>query len=115
LTWRLIAPWVKHRLVEGPPPATIKVWESLRNHGEMTQAALAESGIASRPTLRTALRYLERVGAIEMLDQGAGKTKLILVKNPDWQPVEYDPFDIEAERSTHFHVCEAGFQLSTLT
>lgn len=92
LAWRLLAPWIKHRLVEAPPPAVLKLWAVIRNRGRVTQTELGGLGIASRPTVRQAVKFLTHVGAIEVIDHGTGKTKEIVVKNPDWQPADLDIF-----------------------
>jgi len=92
LAWRLLAPWVKHRLVEAPPPAVLKLWEAIKTRGRITQTELAGLGIASRPTVRQAVKFLAHAGAIEVIDHGTGKRKEIVVKNPDWQPADLDIF-----------------------
>jgi len=93
LAWKLVSPWVKNRLVEAPPPAVLKVWEAIKGRGKVLQSELVNSGVASRPSIRKAITYLERQDAIEVFD--SGKTKEVVVKNPAWEPADFDLFDGE--------------------
>ncbi|MEJ5341581.1 MAG: hypothetical protein WHT09_08425 [Thermogutta sp.] len=91
LAWRLVAFWVKHRLMETPPPAVLKVWEEIRARGRVLQSELINAGVASRPSVRRAISYLEKQGVVEAVN--TGKTKEVIVKNPNWTPSDFDLFD----------------------
>ncbi len=90
LAWQLLAPWLRVRLVEGPPPSVLRLWEAIRTRTDtLTQAALIKMGLGAKSTIGRALTYLERAGAIGFLE-GDKKTKPFRVVNPAWRPEDLD-------------------------
>lgn len=94
LAWRLLAPWLRVRLAEGPTPAVVRVWEAIRERTEaLTQAELSKAGLGTKPTLQRALRYLEQAGAIAFGEATPGKPRPFRVVKPDWQPEDLNLVD----------------------
>ena len=87
LAWRLLAPWLRVRLAEGPTPSVQRVWAAIRDKtGPLSQMDLTKMGLGSRPTIGKALSYLERAGAIAFLENEPGKPRRFRVIQPDWNP-----------------------------
>jgi len=96
LAWRLLRPWLRHRLVEAPPPSVERVWAVIRQRaGSFTRESLAKEGLANKATIGRALRYLEQVGAIQAQETGPRGQRPYRVVNPSWEPGDLPAFDLD--------------------
>ena len=88
LAWRLLRPWLRNRLVAGPPPSVERIWAAVREIDEQfTADDLDRQKLGSRATVWRALRHLEKAGAIrDTGERGPRQTRVYTVADPDWQP-----------------------------
>jgi hypothetical protein len=88
LAWRLLRPWLRNRLVAGPPPSVERIWAAVREIGEQfTADDLDRQKLGSKATVWRALRHLEKAGAIrDTGERGPRQTRVYTVVDPDWQP-----------------------------
>jgi hypothetical protein len=96
LAWRLLRPWLRHRLVEAPPPSVERIWTAIRHRAEsFTRESLSKAGLGNRATIGRALRYLEQVGAIQAQETGPRGQRPYRVVNPSWEPGDLPAFDLD--------------------
>ena len=99
LAWRLLRPWLRHRLIQAPSPAVERLWQVVRQRtGSFSLEDLVKEKIGVKHTLWRAIRYLENMGAIQELDSsGPRKKRLYRVADPDWQPGDLPSLELEAD------------------
>lgn len=98
LAVRLLRPWLQSRLLDGPPSTALKVWQIIKDNPSIrSQRDLVAAGVASRPSIREALRYLEQAGALRFIDEneagGRNRSRMFEVIDPDWTPPELNLCD----------------------
>jgi hypothetical protein len=99
LAWRLLRPWLRHRLIQAPSPAVERLWQVIRQRtGSFSLEDLVKEKIGVKHTLWRAIRYLENMGAIQELDSsGPRKKRLYQIADPDWQPGDLPSLELEAD------------------
>jgi len=87
LAWKLLSPWVRNQLGLAPAPATLRIWEAIKDRTDsFTNQDLVKHGQGSPSTISKALGYLCKMGAIALEPFQGRREKPFRVINPSWAP-----------------------------